>query len=85
MKELAIIIEEMKVRADGYNEIKSLAIDKLFLLLASPKMEIKEAAAKIIASLGLFFNEKDVGNILLTKALSLAHDEDTEENRVIAV
>ena len=36
----------MKARPNGYNEIKTLMVDKLFKLLASHSLDIKEEAAK---------------------------------------
>lgn len=47
--------------------------------------QIKEEAGEEIANIASFLNEKDRGEYFLTPVLAMSHDDENDQNRMIAV
>lgn len=48
-------------------------------------MQTKEKAGKEMAALALKLDDKDRGDYVLKHVIEMAHDDDIEENRIVAV
>jgi serine/threonine-protein phosphatase 4 regulatory subunit 1 len=46
---------------------------------------MKEEAGEEMSKLAFILNEEDRGKYILTTVLSMAHDDNVEENRIVAV
>jgi len=80
------LIEVLQTKGEkGYKEIVSVLVPLVSKLIDSNSYEIKEECGQQFAKLAEVLNADDRGQYLLTTVLGLAHDDDNEENRMIAV
>jgi len=80
------LIEVLQGKGDqGYKEIVGVLVPLVSKLIDSNSYEIKEECGQQFAKLAEVLNTDDRGQYLLTTVLGLAHDDDNEENRMIAV
>jgi serine/threonine-protein phosphatase 4 regulatory subunit 1 len=54
----------------------------MYTHISQPKL--KEMAAKEIADVAPLLNETDRGQLLLKRIIQMAHDEQNEENKIVA-
>jgi len=57
-------------------------VKRLFLIT---KLKIKEEAGRIFSLIAPILTEDDRGKYILTTILGMAHDDQSEENRIVAV
>lgn len=70
----------------GFEEsIKTLLIPTLNFYLNHPTLEVKEQAGRELARLANHLNDKDRGDYVLKHVIEMAHDDEVEENRIVAV
>ncbi|EGR27934.1 protein phosphatase 4 regulatory subunit 1, putative [Ichthyophthirius multifiliis] len=85
IQQMPYIIEYFKQFNDGYKQIRDILTPKLFNLLGKTNIDIKEDVGKIIGIIADILNEDDRGKCILTKVLTMAHDDYNEDNRIVAI
>jgi len=69
----------------GYQQIVDVLLPTISSLMMSTTYEIKEQAGSELGRIAPLLNEDDRTQHLLPSVLSMAHDDENEENRIIAV
>ena len=72
-------------KINNYDEILKSIIPTISILITNENMNIKTHAGEIIADLIKILNEDDRGKYILTLVLNMAHDDNSENNRIVAV
>lgn len=67
------------------DNIKGLVIPILNFYLNSNQFDAKEEAGKELGAVAHQLNDKDRGDFVLKHVIEMAHDDDNEDNRIVAV
>lgn len=70
---------------NGYSCLIKYIVPTISNLINNTNYEIKEEAGQELSKLAPFLTEEDRGKHLLTIVLGMAHDDESEENRMVAV
>jgi len=80
------LVKYLQAKGDyGYKEIIKQIVPIISTLLNDTSYDIKEEAGQEIANIAEFLNEKDRGEYFLTPVLAMSHDDENDQNRMIAV
>lgn len=86
LTQITPLVTLLKSRGEaGYQEIIDIIVPTVSHLINSVNYDIKDEAGQELAKIAPLLNEDDRGKHLLTVVLGMAHDDDNEENRMIAV
>jgi len=69
----------------GYKNIIDIIVPTISKLINSNSYDIKEEAGEEFEKVAGIMTEEDRGKYLLTVVLGMAHDDENEENRMVAV
>ncbi|KAL4508405.1 hypothetical protein ABPG72_003709 [Tetrahymena utriculariae] len=83
--QLPQVIDYLKVLPQGYAQIRDILTPALFQLIGNENLDIKEDSGKILAQIGDIMNKDDRGKYILTKVLNMAHDDQVDDNRIVAI
>ncbi|EAR99442.2 protein phosphatase 4 regulatory subunit 1, putative (macronuclear) [Tetrahymena thermophila SB210] len=83
--QLPQVIDYLKVQPQGYAQIRDILTPALFQLIGNENLDIKEDSGKILAQIGDIMNKDDRGKYILTKVLNMAHDDQVDDNRIVAI
>ncbi|CAD8099332.1 unnamed protein product [Paramecium sonneborni] len=75
----------LKTKQNSQELIKQHVVKALQELLKSNNFDIKELAGNSISIVAKELNERDRGNLILTQVIQMAHDDNNDENVIIAV
>ncbi|CAD8084392.1 unnamed protein product [Paramecium primaurelia] len=75
----------LKTKQNSQELIKQHVVKALQELLKSNNFDIKEQAGNSISVVAKELNERDRGNLILTQVIQMAHDDNNDENVMIAV
>ncbi|CAD8165671.1 unnamed protein product [Paramecium octaurelia] len=75
----------LKTKQNSQELIKQHVVKALQELLKSNNFDIKEQAGNSISIVAKELNERDRGNLILTQVIQMAHDDNNDENVMIAV
>ncbi|CAD8098728.1 unnamed protein product [Paramecium sonneborni] len=75
----------LKTKQNNQELIKQHVVKALQELLKSNNFDIKELAGNSISIVAKELNERDRGNLILTQVIQMAHDDNNDENVIIAV
>mmetsp|Transcript_27958 Transcript_27958/g.24625 ORF Transcript_27958/g.24625 Transcript_27958/m.24625 type:complete len:108 (+) Transcript_27958:313-636(+) len=86
LSQISPLVKYLKDKGeDYYKELIKHIIPAVSSLINSTNYEIKEEAGQELSKLASVLTEEDRGKYLLTVVLGMAHDDDNEENRMVAV
>ncbi|KAL4456953.1 hypothetical protein ABPG74_014591 [Tetrahymena malaccensis] len=85
LAQLPQVIDYLKVQPQGYAQIRDILTPALFQLIGNENLDIKEDSGKILAQIGDIMNKDDRGKYILTKVLNMAHDDQVDDNRIVAI
>jgi serine/threonine-protein phosphatase 4 regulatory subunit 1 len=86
LSQISPTVSFLRTRGEkGYQEIIQYIVPTLAKLITSQQLEIKEESGNEMGKLAYILNEDDRGKHLLTIVLVMAHDEENEDNKLVAV
>ncbi|CAK70915.1 unnamed protein product (macronuclear) [Paramecium tetraurelia] len=84
IRQLPILVEQIKKRQSGYAELKDHVLPFMNIFLEHQDQDIKKEVLTQLLKIAPFLIESDKVDIILAHLIEMAHDEKSNQNRMLA-